>query len=98
MSNKPPIIEYATSKRSSDTAWRSLSQLTGLPIERVEQLAARNELAALFSPRTGRLRPATEIRSLEAAGRLQAHPSPTPQQRLVELNRHPPGGPVDGSN
>jgi hypothetical protein len=94
MSNKPKPVEYATSKRSSDTALRSLADQTGLPVERVEQLAARNELAALFSPRTGRLRPATEIRSAEAAGRLHARPSsPTPQQRLVELLRHPPGGP-----
>jgi hypothetical protein len=98
MSNKPKPVEYATSKRSSDTALRSLADRTGLPIERIEELAARHELSALFSPRTGRPRPAAEIRSLEAAGRLQAHPPPTPQQRLVELYRHPPRGAVDGSN
>jgi glycine/D-amino acid oxidase-like deaminating enzyme len=96
MSNKPPPIEYAaTNKRAGNTAWRSLSRLTSLPIERIEELAGRDELGALFSPQTGRLRPAAEIRSLEAAGRLQARPpQPTPQQRLVELYRHPPAGPV----
>lgn len=90
---EPPPIEYATSKRDANTAFRSLADRTGLPIERIEELAARHELSALFASTTGRLRTPVEIRSLEAAGRLQAHPSPTPQQRLVELLRHPPGGP-----
>jgi hypothetical protein len=98
MSNKPPAVEYAaTDQRDGATAYRSLAGRTGLPIARIEELAARNELSVLFAP-TGRLRPAAECRSLEAAGRLHAHPSPTPQQRLVELYRHPPWGGVDGSD
>jgi hypothetical protein len=94
MSEKPPIEYASPDRRDGADAFRSLSRLTGLPIERIEELAGRHELAVLFSPQTGRLRPAAEIRSLEAAGRLQAGPSsPTPQQRLVELHRHPPEGP-----
>jgi hypothetical protein len=92
MSEKTPI-EYATAKRDGDnTAFRSLAERTGLPVERVAELAGRNQLAALFSPTTHRLRPAAEIRSLEATGRL-VDPPPTLQQKLVELHRYPPRGP-----
>jgi hypothetical protein len=94
---KPPIEYAATNKRDGDTAFRSLSRLTGLPIERIEELAGRNELSCLFAPETGMLYTAAEIRSLEAAGRLHAGPpQPTPQQRLTELHRHPPRGLVGG--
>lgn len=95
MSNKPPPIEYAAANKRGETAFRSLARLTGLPIERIEQLAGRDELACLFSETTGMLRSAAEIRSLEAAGQLHAGPPRlTLQQRLIELYRHPPGGPV----
>lgn len=58
-------------------------------------LPGRDELSALFSPETAMLRTLAEIRGLEASGRLQAGtPQRTPQQRLVELFRHPPTGPV----
>jgi hypothetical protein len=97
MSEKIPIEYASPAKRGDNTAFRSLADQTGLSVERIEELAGRHELAALFSPRTGRLRPAAEIRSLEAAGRLHAGPRPTTQQRLVELYRHPPRGPR-GSN
>jgi hypothetical protein len=94
MSTKPRPIEYATSKRDANTAFRSLADRTGLPVGRIEELAARNELSALFASRTGRLRPAAEIRSLEATGRLHAGPRPlSGRQALVELYRDPPRGP-----
>jgi hypothetical protein len=95
MSNKPPVEYAATDRRSGADAFRSLADQTGLSVERIEELAGRYELAVLFSPVTHRLRPAAEIRSLEAAGRLQAGPPQlTPQQRQVELYRDPPRGPI----
>jgi hypothetical protein len=76
-------IEFASVAKPEDRillGWRSLAQHTGLPIERIAELAARNELRSLFGA-SGSLRPTEELRSLAADGK----PPPRAELRSVSM-------------
>jgi hypothetical protein len=70
-SDYEPPIEFALGERHLQgvDGWRSLSQKTGLPIERIAYLGRRGELRSLFGDGDG-LRSPTELRNMSDAGQL----------------------------
>ena len=79
-----PPIEYATSAQHPGlTGWRSLSDRTGLPLDRIAELGLRGELRCLFDGNV--LRSKEEIRSLDRGGRLRPTECRNGHLALVEI-------------
>ncbi|MGO9098862.1 MAG: hypothetical protein ACLP9Y_05250 [Mycobacterium sp.] len=94
MRRQPPT-EYASGPvhAAGFDGWRSLSQQTGLPIERIAELGMAKQLRSLFD--ANGLLPGEELRALDRAGRLgQPVETRSLHLRLIEhLGRRWPAEP-----